>query len=162
MGRQRQCKLTFTHSLAISTCEVSAPQNSLTQTNSKKIHYTVFAADITDKESIQSFINGNGLGKLYATEDNSTLCPQNEICLIAFAKIYCRFATELFSILRICGHIFFYYIYIIYIYIKHPPSLRQTQTRPPDCQTKKRGSSLHRKCFHCSRVQRWRALHHSI
>lgn len=135
MGRQRQCKLTFTHSLAISPCEVSAPQNSLTQTKSKKIHYTVFTADITDKESIQSFINGNGLGKLYATEDNSTLCPQNEICLIAFAKLYCRFAIKLFSILRICSHIAIiiaYSYFFFTMYIQYFSSFCQTQTCPPE------------------------------
>jgi len=42
------------------------------------------------------------------------------------------------------------------------PGNSQTQTRPSDCQTEKRDSSLQRTRLHCSRVQ-WRcALHHCI
>ncbi len=49
----------------------------------------------------------------------------------------------------------------IYIYIKkQSPSLRQSQTHLPDCQTNKRGTSLHRNCFYCSRLQWRHALHH--
>jgi len=42
------------------------------------------------------------------------------------------------------------------------PGNRQTQTRPSDCQTENRDSSLQRTHLHCSRVQWRRALHHCI
>ena len=49
--------------------------------------------------------------------------------------------------------------------IPPPPTsvlgIRQTQISLLDCQMVKRDSSLQRKRFHCSRVQWWRALHHS-
>ena len=42
------------------------------------------------------------------------------------------------------------------------PGNRQTQTCPSDYQMEKRDSSLQRMHLHCSRVQRWHALHHCI
>jgi hypothetical protein len=41
------------------------------------------------------------------------------------------------------------------------PGNRRTQIHLSDCQIVKRDSSLQRRCFHCSRVQWQRALHHS-
>lgn len=42
------------------------------------------------------------------------------------------------------------------------PGICPTQTHPSDCETEKCALQLHRTGFHCSSVQLYRALHHSI
>ncbi len=80
----------------------------------------------------------------------------------------CSLGIELttFALLTQCsnhwatGTYIYIYIYICMCVKKQSPSLCQSQTHLPDCQTNKRGTSLHRNCFYCSRLQWRHALHH--